>query len=48
MSAFKLSSFKSSKILLNSKHKKAGRNNTGRITVSHQGGGAKQFYRQIN
>lgn len=48
MSLFKISSFKSSKILLNSKYKKAGRNNTGRITVSHQGGGVKQFYRHIN
>lgn len=30
------------------KKKTAGRNNTGRITVRHRGGGAKQFYRIVN
>jgi large subunit ribosomal protein L2 len=35
------------KYLLTRKKKNAGRNNTGRITVAHQGGGQKQKYRQI-
>jgi len=48
MSSFKISTFKSNINLINSKQKKAGRNNKGRITVPHQGGGAKQNYRQIN
>jgi len=48
MSTIKLTTFKANKILLTSKAKKAGRNNTGRITVRHQGGGEKQFYRMIN
>jgi len=48
MSTIKLTTFKANKSLLNSKAKKAGRNNTGRITVRHQGGGEKQFYRIIN
>ena len=48
MAILKLTTFKSNKILLVSKAKKAGRNNTGRITVRHQGGGEKQFYRTIN
>jgi len=30
------------------KKKKGGRNNSGKITVRHQGGGAKQFYRLID
>lgn len=30
------------------KKKTAGRNNTGRITVRHRGGGVKQFYRIVN
>lgn len=34
--------------LLDSKAKKGGRNNTGRITVRHQGGGHKQHYRIID
>lgn len=34
--------------LLNRKKKNAGRNNTGRITVAHQGSGHKQLYRKIN
>ena len=33
--------------LFNRKKKSAGRNNTGRITVAHQGSGHKQLYRQI-
>ncbi len=36
------------KYLISRKKKNAGRNNTGRITVAHQGGGHKQLYRQIN
>ena len=34
--------------LLSSQSKNAGRNNTGRITVRHQGGGHKQQYRIID
>ena len=34
--------------LLETKNKKAGRNNNGRITVRHQGGGHKQHYRVID
>lgn len=34
--------------LLAPKHRPAGRNATGRITVRHQGGGAKQLYRVID
>lgn len=36
------------KTLTAKKSKKAGRNNNGRITVRHQGGGAKQKYRVID
>ena len=36
------------KSLLAPKHKNAGRNNTGRITVRHQGGGNRQKYRIID
>ena len=36
------------KTLLAKKEKNAGRNNTGRITVRHQGGGVKQKYRIID
>jgi large subunit ribosomal protein L2 len=36
------------KSLLEPKKKNSGRNNTGRITVRHQGGGAKQKYRVID
>ena len=36
------------KSLLAPKHKKAGRNNHGRITVRHKGGGNKQKYRLID
>jgi large subunit ribosomal protein L2 len=34
--------------LINRKKKSAGRNNRGRITVAHQGGGHKRLYRQID
>lgn len=34
--------------LLRVKKQKAGRNNSGRITVRHRGGGKKQFYRLVN
>ena len=34
--------------LLESQSKNAGRNNNGRITVRHQGGGHKQYYRMID
>ena len=43
-----LSKYKSNKNLLKVKQKHGGRNNLGRITVRHQGGGLKQFYRIIN
>jgi large subunit ribosomal protein L2 len=43
-----LSKKKPEKSLLAKKHNKGGRNNTGRITVRHQGGGAKQRYRIID
>ncbi len=36
------------KSLLAPKHKNAGRNNSGKITVRHQGGGVKQKYRIID
>ena len=36
------------KSLLVKKSKNAGRNNQGRITTRHQGGGVKQFYRIMN
>ena len=36
------------KSLLETKKKKSGRNNTGRITVRHQGGGNRQKYRVID
>lgn len=36
------------KSLLEPLHKKAGRNNSGKITVRHQGGGAKRKYRVID
>lgn len=38
----------SPKRLRSVKKRKAGRNNTGRITVRHRGGGAKKFYRHVN
>ncbi|MBN2646473.1 MAG: 50S ribosomal protein L2 [Thiotrichales bacterium] len=34
--------------LLEKKNKNGGRNNLGRITVRHQGGGHKQFYRMVD
>jgi len=34
--------------LLKAKHKNSGRNNSGRLTVRHQGGGVKQLYRNID
>lgn len=34
--------------LVEKQSKNAGRNNNGRITVRHQGGGAKQHYRLID
>ena len=36
------------KSLLKSKKQNAGRNNTGRITVRHRGGGVKRHYRLVN
>ena len=43
-----LSKYKNkTKYLINKKKKNAGRNNTGRITVFHQGGGHKRIYRKI-
>ena len=36
------------KSLLESKNRKAGRNNQGKITVRHRGGGAKKKYRIID
>ncbi|MDN5275749.1 MAG: Ribosomal protein [Candidatus Saccharibacteria bacterium] len=36
------------KSLIKSKKQKAGRNNTGRITVRHRGGGVKRHYRLVN
>ena len=36
------------KSLLKIKKTTAGRNNTGRITTRHRGGGVKQFYRLVN
>src|SRR3954470_24671895 len=43
-----ITSTKPEKSLLVIKKNKAGRNNQGRITVRHQGGGAKRFYRIID
>jgi large subunit ribosomal protein L2 len=43
----KLSKNKIEKYLLGVVHKKGGRNNLGRITVQHQGGGLKNRYRKI-
>ena len=44
----KLTAKKPEKSLLAPLNKKGGRNNTGRITTRHQGGGAKQKYRIID
>lgn len=43
-----LSGAKPEKKLLKKSHSKAGRNNRGRITVRHQGGGHKKRYRDID
>jgi large subunit ribosomal protein L2 len=48
MAVLSLTKFKADKNLLRAKQKQGGRNNHGRITVPHQGGGEKQFYRVIN
>jgi len=39
---------KPEKSLISTMNKKAGRNNTGKITVRHRGGGTKRFYRHID
>ena len=39
---------KPEKSLIEPLRKKGGRNNTGRLCVRHQGGGHKQFYRQVD
>ncbi len=44
----KITTKKPVKSLLRVKHQKSGRNNQGRITTRHRGGGAKKFYRLIN
>ena len=36
------------KSLIKSKKQNAGRNNTGRITVRHRGGGVRRHYRLLN
>jgi large subunit ribosomal protein L2 len=36
------------KALVESKHSKGGRNNLGRVTMRHQGGGAKRLYRIVD
>merc|ERR1711862_988641 len=46
---YMLSKYKfKTKYLTTKKIKKAGRNNSGKITAYHQGGGHKQLYRVIN
>jgi large subunit ribosomal protein L2 len=42
------SKYKANKNLLHKLSRKAGRNNHGRITVAHRGGGHKKLYRSIN
>lgn len=44
----KLSKYKSLRFAVKGAKRYAGRNNLGRITVRHQGGGNKQLYRQID
>jgi large subunit ribosomal protein L2 len=44
----KLSKYKPSQLHLKGNKRVAGRNNQGRITVRHQGGGHKQKYREIS
>ena len=43
-----ITSKKPVKSLLVPKKRGSGRNNSGRITVRHRGGGARQFYRLVN
>lgn len=43
-----ITKFKSNKTLLSKLSQRAGRNNHGRITVAHKGGGHKQKYRKID
>ena len=43
-----ITSTKPEKSLLEPLNKKAGRNNNGRITTRHQGGGTKRKYRRID
>ena len=43
-----LTTSKKEKSLLKSFAKKSGRNNSGKITVRHRGGGNKRFYREID
>ena len=43
-----LSKTKGPKALKTILKKKAGRNNSGKITVAHRGGGSKRFYRLVN
>lgn len=43
-----ITSKKPIKSLLSHKKRGSGRNNQGRITVRHKGGGVKRFYRQVN
>lgn len=45
---FDITSDKPEKSLLIRRKKKAGRNNQGKITVRHRGGGHKQFYRLVD
>jgi large subunit ribosomal protein L2 len=42
-----LSKYKPNKNLIKNLKQHAGRNNKGRITVAHRGGGHKKLYRQI-
>jgi large subunit ribosomal protein L2 len=44
----KITAKKPVKSLIRVRKQRSGRNNTGRITVRHRGGGAKRFYRLIN
>jgi large subunit ribosomal protein L2 len=44
----KLSKYKSLRSHIKGNKLLAGRNNQGRITVRHQGGGHKQQYRQVS
>ncbi|KKP59631.1 MAG: 50S ribosomal protein L2 [Candidatus Magasanikbacteria bacterium GW2011_GWC2_34_16] len=43
-----ITKFEPEKSLIKKIQKKSGRNNQGRITVRHQGGGVKQFYRLVD